>query len=153
MFNFLRTPPSSHLPVGHKSRGDLSSVKQSELTIILVGTREDISSYVLHLLQFRDQTYLSPEQIKPFLQPMQQDVYTKTEPWEKDNDDDEEEDVVVEGEIIPDKITGFAQDTAAVVVPPDFLLTFQTIRRVNSDEVSDITRQLERMEEFQDPQE
>lgn len=33
-----------------------------------VGTREDIASYALHLLHFRDQTYLSPEQLRPFLQ-------------------------------------------------------------------------------------
>ncbi|KAK4329463.1 hypothetical protein Pmani_000220 [Petrolisthes manimaculis] len=70
----------------------------------------------------------------------------------REKDYEEEDVVVVKGEI-SDKITGFAQDTAAVVIPPDFLLTFQTIRRVKSDEVSDITRQLQRMEEFQDLQE
>ncbi|KAK3889849.1 hypothetical protein Pcinc_006175 [Petrolisthes cinctipes] len=68
-----------------------------------------------------------------------------TEPQE------EEEEVVEEGEI-SGKISGLAQDTA-VVLPPDFLLTFQTIRRVKSDEVSDITRQLQRLEEYQNLEE
>ncbi|KAK3889591.1 hypothetical protein Pcinc_006439 [Petrolisthes cinctipes] len=73
-------------------------------------------------------------------------LFLQTESREK-----EDEEVVVEGEI-SDKISGLAQDTA-VVLPTDFLLTFQTIRRVKSDEVSDRTRQLQRLEEFQDLEE
>ncbi|KAK3895146.1 hypothetical protein Pcinc_001112 [Petrolisthes cinctipes] len=72
----------------------------------------------------------------------------RTEPQEEE---EEEEEVVEEGEI-SGKISGLAQDTA-VVLPPDFLLTFQTIRRVKSDEVSDITRQLQRLEEYQNLEE
>ncbi|KAK3886677.1 hypothetical protein Pcinc_009194 [Petrolisthes cinctipes] len=70
----------------------------------------------------------------------------RTEPQE------EEEEVVEEEGEISGKISGLAQDTA-VVLPPDFLLTFQTIRRVKSDEVSDITRQLQRLEEYQNLEE
>ncbi|KAK3872425.1 hypothetical protein Pcinc_022499 [Petrolisthes cinctipes] len=66
--------------------------------------------------------------------------------------EEEEEEVVEEEGEISGKISGLAQDTA-VVLPPDFLLTFQTIRRVKSDEVSNITRQLQRLEEYQNLEE
>lgn len=58
------------------------------------------------------------------------------QPQEEEEDGDEE---------TYDKISESARETSGVL-PPHVLLAFQTIRRVKSDEVSDITRQLQRVD-------
>lgn len=55
----------------------LVSYRSAMVSALPVGTREDIASYALHLLHFRDQTYPSPEQLKPLLQLRQESTSTE----------------------------------------------------------------------------